>query len=399
MKILVIQNTYQQHGGEHVAAQQEAHILNAHGHTVIQYTRSNAELNALSLAGKLTMPLRMTWAQDTVRDLRALIEQHRPDVAHIHNTHFMVSPSAVHVCAEMGVPVVKTLHNFRLVCPAATLFRDGHICEDCLAKPVPLAGVVHGCFRGSRAQSAALAFSNGVHHYRGTWGLVSRFITPTEFVRQKMIQAGFDAQRISHKPHFLAVDPALTPPDPNAPRYLLYVGRLSPEKGTGVMLDAWRQLPDIPLKIIGDGPLMPQAQAALAENPTLQIELLGRRTPDEVNALMRNAAALVFPSECYETFGMVAVEAFAVGTPVIASGHGAPAELITHGHDGLHFTPGDASALAAQVRALWGSATYAEMRHAARQTFLAHYTAETNYAQLMAIYAQALQARTEPQHV
>lgn len=389
MKILVVHNIYQIPGGEETTFYNEVENLRAHGHEVITYTRENAEVTSLGAVGRLTMPLEMTWSRRTYNDLRDLVRQHHPDIAHIHNTHFMISPAAVHACADAGVPVVVTLHNFRLICPAATLFRDGAVCEACVGRAVPLPGVVHGCFRSSRAHSALLTANIAFHNARHTWDRVAQFITPTAFVRQKMIAGGLPGSRITAKPHFLPKDPGHD--DTPRERFLLYVGRFTAEKGTGVLLDAWRTLPDIPLKVVGEGPLMAAAAALLADNPGLPVTLLGRQPNAAVLDLMRRAHALVFPSEVYETFGIVIVEAFAVGTPVIASGHGAPAELIADGETGWHFAPGDPAALAATVRRAW-DADVTHQRAAARTAYTTHYTAERNYALLMDIYERAREA-------
>ena len=390
MKILVVHNAYRIPGGEQVVAHNEIEMLRANGHDVIIYTRSNDELAGLSALEKGRMPVRMIWSRQATADLTAIIRTHAPDVAHIHNTHFMISPAAIHACAGAGVPVVQTLHNFRLICPAATLFRDGAVCELCVGKPIQYPGVRYGCFRGSRTQTAALAVSNAFHNVRGTWDRVAQFITPTRFVRQKLMAGGLPADQIVVKPHFLPQDPGTGPAMRD--RYLLYVGRFTTEKGSDVLLDAWETLPNIPLKVVGDGPLLPAAQARLgASFPPHQIELLGRIPRAQVSRLMRHAYALVVSSACYETFGMVAIEAFAAGTPVIASGHGAPAELIAHGETGLHFTPGDPASLATAVRTLTAQPERAaKMGLAARHTYEQHYTAPHNYDQLMAIYDRVL---------
>ncbi|MFZ4816486.1 MAG: glycosyltransferase family 4 protein, partial [Phototrophicaceae bacterium] len=190
------------------------------------------------------------------------------------------------------------------------------------------------------------------------------------------------------KPHFLANDPGYDP-SPRG-RYLLFVGRLSPEKGAHVLLEAWKHLPDIPLKIIGDGPLMADAQAMLAAYPDLPIELCGRVPREGVYDALRGAYALVVPSSCYETFGLSIIEAFAIGTPVIAAGHGAPAELVEDGITGKHFIPNDAQSLAEQVRWLWDRpAQISPMGAAGRAAYEARYTMARNYEMLMAIYAGA----------
>ena len=389
MKILVIHNNYQSHSGEEVVMEQEIALLRVRGHTVITYRRSNDEVKQFNALQTATLPARITWAPDAARDVRALIQREQPDIAHIHNTHFMMSPSVIHACAALDVPVVCTLHNFRLICPVATLFRDGRVCEDCLGKPVPYPGVQHACFRGSHTQSAVIAASTTLHRLIGTYNRVDRFITPTEFARQKLIHGGLDPAQITTKPHFLSPDPAPTPTD-TPRRYMLFVGRLSPEKGLHTLLRAWQQTPNIPLHIIGEGPLKSHLQENIKKNGLHTVKMLGKRDRNQVYQAMRQAVALVVPSIYYETFGMVALEALAVGTPVIVTGHGATAELVQHAITGWHVPPAAAPALAAAVRHAWENPqNTAKMRAAARQTYLDRYTAEQNYPQLMDIYEQA----------
>ena len=393
MKILVIHNRYQQRGGEAVAVEQEIDLLQSTDHDVIFYWRGNDEVRDTGLIQKASIPLRTVWAQDTVNQLRQLIKAEQPDVAHIHNTHFMISPAAVHICHEMGVPVVMTLHNYRLLCPVATFFRDGQVCEDCLSKSFQYPAVMHGCFRG-RAASTTLAVNNAVHRTINTWDKVDLFVTPTAFARQKLIEGGFDGDKIVAKAHFLnnSLDTTAVHHNEDHERFMLYAGRLSPEKGTHLLLEAWKALPDVPLKIVGDGPLMPEVERLLTEYPDLNIDSLGYMERDQLINMIESAETLIFPSTCYETFGMSIIEAFAVGTPVIAAGHGAPGELVTHGENGLHFTPGSADHLREQVCHLWDNPQVVhQFGQNARETYQTHYTAEKNADLLQAIYDRVLE--------
>ncbi len=385
MNILVVHNFYQQPGGEDTAMQRESTILREHGHTVNTYFRSNDEVNDLGGWGKLTLPRRMIWASDAVRDLRALIRDTRPDLVHFHNTHFMISPAAYQACQENGVPVVQTLHNPRLMCPAASFFRAGQVCQDCLGKAFAWPGVVHGCYRGSRLQTGAVAAGTAFHRQRGTFTrMVDGYITMTEFYRQQYLAGGLPAEKLHIKPHFVLPVPAVRAAD-DPGQYALFVGRLDPEKGVRTLLHAWRDL-DIPLKIRGGGQLADEVQQAIQANPV--VDMVGRLTTEELFDLMRGARFLVWPSEgYYETFGLVAIEAYACGVPVLGARIGVAAEIVQDGQTGRLFAPGDAQDLAATVRWAWDHPetmmTYGQQ---ARQTFEARYTPERNYAQLIAIY-------------
>ena len=385
MKIVLAHNYYQQAGGEDQCVAAEAAMLRDNGNTVIPYFLHNDAINDM---GRLQVALRTVWSRPAHHELRALVRAERPDVVHFHNTFPLISPAAYYAVRAEKVPVIQTLHNFRLLCPNALFFRDGKVCEDCLGKSIPWPGVVHKCYRGSRAASATVAAMTATHRALGTWRhAVDRYIALTEFGRQKFIEGGLPADRIEVKANFVYPDPG---PAAGAGRYAVYVGRLSAEKGIDTLLSAWRQLGGaVPLKIVGTGPLAESVAAAQDAG----IECLGAQPLDAVYELIGGAEFLVLPSQCYENFPRVVVEAFAKGTPVIASDLGAMARVVDHGRTGLRFPPGDAVGLAAQVRRLLGDPSERlRMRGEARREYEAKYTAESNYRQLMAIYEQALRA-------
>jgi glycosyltransferase involved in cell wall biosynthesis len=385
MKVLIIHNSYQQPGGEDIVAAQEAVLLRQAGHEVIEYRRSNHEIKALNLWDKLTLPKQMIWAGDTVQDLRALIHQEKPHVAHFHNTFLMISPSAYHVCQEMSIPVVQTLHNYRLLCPRADFFRNGHICEECLGTTLPWPGIVYGCYRGSRAQTAVVATMLTVHRWLKTWGeQVDAYIAPTEFARQKFIQGGLPAEKIVLKPNFVDPDPGMRE---DVGDYALFVGRFSPEQKLLTLLEAWKKFRGIPLKLVGDRPQKGKIHQLVRGFGLEKVEFLGQRTRDQVFALMKKAYLLIFPSEWYETFGLVLVEAFACGVPVVTARLGAMAEIVEDGRTGLFFTPGDPGDLSAKVEwAFTHPQEMVQMGRRGRQEFEVKYTRDRNYERLLNIY-------------
>lgn len=390
MKILVIHNTYRYAGGEEKVVERESDMLKQAGHTIIRYERSNSEFDDLSIGNLIRFPFESVWSNRTVQDLTELIEREQPDLAHIHNTHLMITPSAHHACYALGVPVVQTYHNYRALCPSGTFFRDGHVCEDCLTHPMMISALQHRCFRGSRTRTGLVMGRELYHRYIETWNKqVDVGITPTHFTRDKLIEGGFDGKRLVVKPHFLPYDPQ--PRIPNEDEgYMLYIGRLSPEKGINLLLNTWRLIPHIPLKIIGEGPDQQKVEQFKREMPTAQISTYGMLPKDDIIHAIKKARAVIFPSTCYETFGMVIIEAYACGVAVIGSGHGAPKEIIADGVTGLTFSPITAEALAEKVKHLQEHPTYAhEMGHNARQAFLEHYTQDKNLHQLHTIYEEA----------
>ncbi|BAU66919.1 glycosyl transferase group 1 [Stanieria sp. NIES-3757] len=385
MRILTIHNYYQQSGGEEQIFNTEVNLLHSRGHEVWCYTLNNDQIRKINL---LELTKRTLWNGEVYQQLRALVRQEKPDLAHFHNTFPLISPAAYYALKDEGIPVVQTLHNYRLLCPNALFFRNGRICQDCLDKPLPLPGIIHGCYRGSRGASAMVASMISFHSWFGTWSkAVDRFIVYSQFAMDKFIQGGLPLDKLAFKTNFLHPAPL---PGEGKGGYALFVGRLSVEKGLGVMLDAWRQLGGkIPLKILGDGPMSGLVTEAMQEMP--EIEWLGRRSLEEVYEVVGDAAFLIFPSEWYETFGMVAIEAFAKGTPVVGSNLGAIAELIDHERTGLLFRPSDPTDLATQINWLLARPQkLRQMRQEARAEFEAKYTASENYKRLMEIYQSVL---------
>jgi glycosyltransferase involved in cell wall biosynthesis len=378
-KVVMLHNRYQQAGGEDVVFSNETALLTAFGHTVVPFVADNHDVNGM---GRMEVAASTMWNRRIAGELRSLFRREAPSVVHCHNTFPLVSPSAYYAARETGVPVVQTLHNYRLLCPGALLFRNGQPCDVCVGKAVPWRGVAHGCYRHDRAASAVVGGMVTLHRALGTWrDLVDVYIALSEFARQQFVRGGLAAERIVVKPNFLTSDPGV---GEHRGRYVLYVGRLSDEKGLPTLLDAWRRSSlrtRLALKVVGTGPLV-------SSEPTdSSVEWMGARTKDEVLALMRDAAFLVVPSVCYENFPMAIVEAFATGLPVMASGHGAMAEIIADEENGRLFRPGDPDDLAAVLE--WAVSHPREMAgigRTARRAFELKYTAESNHEALMAIY-------------
>ena len=390
MNILLVHNKYQQLGGEDTIFATEAELLESYGHRVWRYQVDN---KAIEKMDRLELTKATLWNKKIYKEIRAIIREFKPQIAHFHNTFPLVSPAAYYAAKAEGVPVVQTIHNFRLLCANALFFREGRVCEQCLVQKNPLPGIVNACYRNSVTASAGAALTVKLHSMIGTWSkVIDTFIVYSHFAHQKLIQGGLPAEKIAFKTNFVYPVPEIGRGKGN---YALFVGRLAPEKGTGVLLDAWKKLEaKIPLKIVGDGPFAPQiAQAA---NQLSGIEWLGRKPLSEIYQLMANASFLVIPSEWYETFGRVGIEALATGTPLIVSNIGALSELVEPGYNGLLFQPGNVEDLVAQVSLLLSNpAKLQQMRLAARQSFEAKYTAADNYQRLEKIYHSLLPTETK----
>jgi len=388
MRVLSVHNGYQIRGGEDESCAAEEAMLRNQGHQVETYKDHNDRIKEIHWA---QLALETIWSPNSFKRIQQQLRQVPCDVVHVQNFFPLISPSVYAAARAEQVPVVQTLRNYRLLCPNALFFREGRVCEDCLGKSLPYPGVQHGCYRESVAASAGVAAMLTVHNAMKTWeNQVDLYITLTQFARRKFIEGGFPANKIVVKPNFVAPDPGV---GSGTGGFALYVGRLSVEKGLDTLLEAWDLLDrPIPLKIVGDGPLSEMVQQATQKSP--HITWLGRQPMTKVHQLMGEAQFLVFPSKWYETFGRVAVEAFAKGTPVVASKIGAIAEIVDSGRTGLHFKPGDAEDLASKV--LWflaNPSALAKMRQVVRAEYEAKYTAEKNYQQLIDIYQKAQQLR------
>ena len=352
-----------------------------------EYRRSNDDIQQMAQANAALQAL---WSRRTVRDVTALIQTHRPALVHVHNSFPLVSPAVYWAAAKHGLPVVQTLHNFRLICPQAMLLRDGKVCEDCVGK-VPWRAVQHACYRGSTAQSLVAASVLQGHRLLGTWQhKVTRYIALNEFCRLRFIAGGLPAERIHVKPNFLDLPSAA----PRPRKGFLFVGRLSMEKGLKTLVEAMRQShTECRLTVIGSGP-----EAAHIDGQE-RITMLGQQPRDKVIEAMRSATAVVVPSIWYEAFPLVIVEAQACGTPVICSRIGAMPSLVAHGETGLHFNPGDPVELANTLN--WAQANpeaMAGMAHRARAHYEQHLTSASNYRQLRSVYDSAICAVSGTQH-
>lgn len=384
MRVLHVHNFYQLPGGEDQSFAHTGVMLENHGHEVIRFTLRNDSIVGV---GKLTAVSKTVWNPAVHKELRRLIRKTCPDVAHFENTFPLVSPAAYYACHSEGVPVVQTLRNFRMVCPSCILYRNGKICEDCLGKRVPWPGILHGCYRRSRLGSAVVAAMITTHRALGTWQKqVDAYIALNRFVQAKFVQAGFEADRVHLSPNFLSFEPEL---GDGKGGYALFASRLTPEKGIKTLLAAWAELGrELPLKILGDGPESNVVVEAASRYPG--IEWLGWRPVEEVLARIGDAKLVVVPSSWYETFNRTQLEAFAKGTPVIASRRGSMQAIVDHRRTGLLFTPDDPADLVRQVRWLLRSPdAYQRMRLAARQEFEAHYTADVAHDRLLRIYRAA----------
>lgn len=391
--VLLVHNRYRIPGGEDTVYEAERALLEAHGHRVICYERSNAETDGSRLA-KLLLPFTALYSLRTAREVRAIIRREKVDIVHVHNTLLMVSPSVFRAARKEGVPVVHTLHNFRLLCPNGIFLREKEegftICEDCPNHGLRCA-VKHRCYRGSKAQSLIVAAMLRLHRVLGTWKSVW-LLAITEFDREKFLQYNakcdyLTPERLLLKPHPVAGGEKLPLPWGERRGYL-FAGRLEELKGIRPLLAAWKNLPDQKLLVAGDGPLEGWCRDYAAQNG-LNVEFLGRLPHDELAERQRQARAAIVPSLCYESFGLAAAESLMNGTPVLGSDLGNTGAFIDPGVNGLRFTPGDAASIAEAVRRM--DAMGADLNLAAIQkAAAARFAPEENYRALLTVYREIL---------
>ena len=378
--VLVIHNRYQQSGGEDAVVRAEAALLRQHGHPVTEFVRDNAAIVRFGFWRKAWLLVSATWNQCVYRELREVIRRERPAVAHCHNLMPLISPAAYYACREEGMPVVQTLHNFRLQCAAGTLFWNGATCGDCAGGLRQ--AVARGCYRNSRAQTAAVALMLSTHRAMRTFErAVDAYSAPSLFCAGRAAEGGIPREKIAMRPNFLLQDPGARHCSEN---FALFVGRLCEEKGVRQMVQAWRRVPHIPLVVVGDGPLRQEMERAASTNVIFTGALSAAKTVERMKA----ARFLVFPSIGYETFGMAVLEAAACGVATLGSRLGAIPELVQEERTGLLFDPNDGDELVAKAEWAWSHpVSMNEMGAAARRRYLQHHTAERGYKELMALYS------------
>ncbi len=292
MRILIVHNHYQQKGGEDIVVEQEMQMLIDFGHEVAIYRRSNEEIEKYGLLGKASMLWRSTWSTESNKQFEKKVEVFQPDIVHIHNTHYMISPSVYYMCKKHNIPVVQTLHNYRLLCPNGLFYRDEKVCEDCMGKFVPYPGIVHKCFRDSVLHTTVVASTISIHRILKSWqDEVTRFVVLTDFARDKFIEGGLPPEKLVVKPNFLAKDPGVVVDKGNP--YFVFVGRLSSEKGVTKLLEAAQRTPDIPIKIIGYGPLEDDVKATIEQDNLDHIEFLGKRSHQETISIVQRSSSVI----------------------------------------------------------------------------------------------------------
>ena len=385
MKILIVHNYYKLPGGEDTVVRNEKRMLESHGHKVILYTRDNKELDNMSRIKKLLLPFCSVFNIRTFFDVRRILVKEKPDVIHVHNTLALISPAVYYAGFLAGVPVVQTVHNFRLLCPGASFFRNGHVCEECVSKGL-MCSVKHKCYRNSRLQSFASAFTLMIHRALGTYKKLN-YICLTPFNKEKLLKLkGVDEDKVFIKPNFVYDNI----PGKKEKSIYFFMGRLEVEKGIEVLLKAWQILgADGPqLYVCGTGMLEEKCKSFVKKNNLHNVNILGHVDYNELLKKCSKSKFLIFPSVWYEGFGMTIIEAYSLGVPVIAGDFGNGGSLVKEGRTGFKYKYDSPKALADTVRK--AESLSDESRHVlstlAYKEYRDHYSEEANYKMLLEIY-------------
>jgi glycosyltransferase involved in cell wall biosynthesis len=385
MKILFVHNRYQQPGGEDRALELESSLLIEKGHEVKILIFDNQGITG-SWFQKIITFKNAIYNPASATILRYNILEFKPDIIHFHNIFFVASPAVLQEAARQGIPVVATLHNYRLICSNALLLRENKPCEICVQKKLPLSGIRYACYRKSAGATAMVTLSTGLPKLWNNWRRwADRYIVLTNFAKEKFLLSSLGAleEQLVVKPNFV--------PDPGmgtAPRenFFLFAGRLSIEKGVYILLEAFKNLPDKKLRVVGEGPEKDILKSIYSSADN--IEFLGLRNNAEILDLMKKSLALVFPSIWYEGLPFVMLEAFSTGTPILSSNLGAMASLVIDGFNGLFFSPSDVGELQSAVMRFSEQSTF--MYQNARQTYLDHFHPDIHYNSIMEIYEQSI---------
>lgn len=353
LKVLTIHNYYKIPGGEDTVVANEKKLLESNGHNVIIYSRNNSELKELNILQKFCLPFTTIFSFKSYREIKRIIKENKIDIVHVHNTLSLISPSVYYAAMKCKVPVIQTIHNFRLICPGATLYRDGRICEECINNGLRCA-IKHKCYRGSLLQTLACVVTLKIHRLLGIYNKLN-YICLTEFNKKKLLKLNqyskkvIDESKVFIKPNFASITKECIPYKERK-RQFVFIGRLDKLKGINLLLKAWKEIKDYDLLICGTGPEEEWCKQYIKKNSLTNVKMLGFIPNIDAKTIISESKALILPTQWYEGFPMVIVESFACGTPVIGSDIGNIASLIENGVTGLKFKFNSVESLQVAVR-------------------------------------------------
>lgn len=380
-RILIVHNYYQIPGGEDTVVSNERKMLEDNGHDVFMYSRHNDEIKKKGIIGKLLLPFETIYSLRTTRDIKKIVKEKKIDIVHVHNTFPLISPSVYSASKISGAKVVQTIHNFRLLCPAATFARDNKICEDCVNKGL-LNSVKHKCYRNSKIQTIISASMLKFNRIIGSYKKVDAYIALTEFNKEKLSSL-IPKEKIFVKPNFCE--------KPNIPivpieerEYFMFLGRLDKLKGINLLVEAWKDIKDEELVVVGTGPEEEYLKSFIKENNMKNVKLVGHKKKDVAMEILSKSKALIFPSQSYEAFGLVLIEALNLGVPVIANDIGSVSEIIKHKRFGIIERIDNKDNI---INLIYRFMLNYDMYNDMKSIFKNMYEIKTNYKILMKIYS------------
>lgn len=394
MKLLAIHNYYQQAGGERVSYEAQMALLRAHKHQIIQYNRFSSEIEQYNFSQKLKFFLSTVYSLKTYKEITKLLKQERPQIAHVHNVFPLISPSIYWALHDAGIPIVQTIYNFRFLCPNGLFYINGQICERC-KKGNTVHAVRFRCFRNSRLLSALYAFTIGLHRRLGTFNLIDAFIVPADFTGNKLVEGGITVSENIHTIKYILPDDVISRTEAHVSSkepYVVYIGRLSPEKGIWTLLEAFESFNGLKLKILGEGPLLEPIRLWIKQNHARHIDTFGFVSGSTKWEILRKAIATVVPSEWYENSPFSVLESLAAGTLVIGSNVGSMPEIVEDKVTGLLFRAGDSGDLRRKLE--WVGSNFeksTQMGLNAQNKFQIQHTPTGYYNQLMSLYSALIQ--------
>jgi glycosyltransferase involved in cell wall biosynthesis len=390
MNVLIVHNDYGGYSGEEAVVDRQERLLQEHGHRVTFYRRRSEEIGKMVL-GRSRAFCSGIYNNQSIKSIRSCLAQCNPDVIHIHNLFPLISPAILPECSAAGVPLVMSVHNYRLVCPNGLHVPKGRyeICEKCCG------GREYWCLlkncEGNFLKSLGYAMRNVVaRKARFYHDHISIYACLTDFQRRRLIREGYSEDRIAVVPNMVGIDELEGPADLG--EYVGFVGRISPEKGIGCLLEASRRLTRIPFKLAGDLSAMPEIEGRAATN----VEFCGRLAYDQMYEFYKRSRFVVLPSIWFEGFPMVLVEAMSRGKAIVASRIGGVPEIVDEGLNGLLFQPGNAGDLAEKIQHLWSQPELCrQMGLAGREKAIREYSPERHYERLMVVYQSAIQMKSK----
>lgn len=394
MKILLIHNYYQYRGGEDVYFDALTQLLKTKGHDVYTYTKNSNDLK--TLGDRIYTAIGMFWSKAVEKEFIGIIEKFRPDITHFNNIYPLITPIAYNICRKLKIPIVQSVHNYRFICPKATLYRGGEICELCIKKRFYYPSILYGCYHNSRLASFILSSSFLFHHrIKRSFDNIDHFIFHSGFTRNYYLQ-NFDflSSKTSMIPHFAAINEKRKKQIVKYKDYFLFVGRLSEEKGIIPLLNLFSVLPRLYLVVIGDGPLRKIILTKYSRYRNIFIKYF--LSQGEIFSFMKKALFTIIPSPCYETGSRAMIESFANRTPVLVPKRGMFINTVKDGETGLFFQPDNLRDLKEKIIYLWKNQDKIEiMRENVQKEYLSKYTPERHYNKLIRIYCNLVKANKQ----